>query len=285
MKAIACVDRQWGIGSFNNLLFKIKEDMKFFKSMTMGKVVVMGMNTYKSMGSKPLKDRVNLVISNSVKERSDDNNLVIGNMDEINEEIKKYNTDNVFIIGGGSIYAQFLKKCDEVYVTHVEDIVYSDVYMPDLGFEGFKAVEIIDKGRSNIGTNSYDADWRIMRWVPYHEVFHKSTLSFFFPDNSKHKSLKIYTDDLTNWEESLTNNEVSIDPKIVDAIKFMIEHDLKDKEIMYTKFNDNLYKAEYNHVFENPRGIRPIFGRLRIAGYGTTVYEAHENLYSAMMRL
>ena len=62
IKAIVAVDNKWGIGKKNKLLANIPEDMKFFKEMTTGSVVIMGMNTFKSMNYKPLPNRQNIVI-------------------------------------------------------------------------------------------------------------------------------------------------------------------------------------------------------------------------------
>ena len=62
MKAIVCVDKKWGIGKNNNLLFNLPEDMKRFREETSGKVVIMGLNTFKSLPNGPLKNRVNIVL-------------------------------------------------------------------------------------------------------------------------------------------------------------------------------------------------------------------------------
>ena len=62
MKAIVCVDKKWGIGKNNNLLFNLPEDMKRFREETSGRVVIMGLNTFKSLPNGPLKNRVNIVL-------------------------------------------------------------------------------------------------------------------------------------------------------------------------------------------------------------------------------
>lgn len=89
MKAIVAIDKLWGIGNNGDLLFRIKEDIKFFKEVTTGKVVVMGRKTLDSLpNGEPLKDRINLIITSDISYESHDN-IVFGNIDDINEEIKK----------------------------------------------------------------------------------------------------------------------------------------------------------------------------------------------------
>ena len=85
MIAIAAIDNDWGIGKDGELLFHIKEDMRFFKRMTIGKVVVMGRKTFETLpNGKPLEDRLNLVITSNPKESYD--NVIFGTKEEIMEE-------------------------------------------------------------------------------------------------------------------------------------------------------------------------------------------------------
>jgi dihydrofolate reductase len=132
MKIIVAVDLNWGIGYRGELLQRIPEDMKFFKQMTLGKVVIMGRETFESLpGQEPLKDRINIVLS---KNEAFNNEKVIlcRSLDELFREIRKYNFDDVFVIGGESIYSQLLPFCTEAYVTKIENRYKADKYFVNL---------------------------------------------------------------------------------------------------------------------------------------------------------
>lgn len=132
MKAIAAVDLNWGIGYRGNLLQRIPEDMKLFKQMTLGKVVVMGRETFESLpGKEPLKYRINIVLSKN-KSFMKDNVTICSSLDELFLELKKYNSDDVFVIGGESIYTQLLPYCAEAYVTKIENTYIADKYFYNL---------------------------------------------------------------------------------------------------------------------------------------------------------
>lgn len=131
MKAILHVDKEWGIGKSNALMFRIPEDMKFFKQTTVGNVVVLGANTLKSFpNEKPLKDRVNIVFYPQGEKRDDC--TVVGSLEELFCEIKKYDTDNVFVIGGAMTYKTLLPYCDEVLVTKVDAVGGADTFFENL---------------------------------------------------------------------------------------------------------------------------------------------------------
>ena len=157
MKAIVAVDKNWGIGYKGNLLFRIKEDMKFFKETTTGKVVVMGKNTFESLPNV-LPNRLNLVITPDGYEKHD--NLIFGSMEEIKEEVKKNNTDDVFVIGGGSIYEQLIPYCDTIYVTRIDASKEADTFFPDLSQEGFMFEQVLDTGKTEDGIY-----WSIEKWI------------------------------------------------------------------------------------------------------------------------
>ena len=131
MKAIVAVDKKWGIGKKNGLLFSLPEDMKYFKEKTLNKVVVMGSNTLKSFpGGRPLKDRVNIVLFPGGEKRDDC--TVVGSLDELIEVLKKYDTDDVFIIGGAMFYKTMLPYCSEVLVTKVDADGDAEVFYENL---------------------------------------------------------------------------------------------------------------------------------------------------------
>ena len=141
ISAIVAVDENWGIGSNGDLLEHIPADLKYFKELTTGNIVVMGRKTWDSLPNTPLPDRINIVISNSmfpfqgkyqwdvIKHLS-----VCMSLDHAINYIQSVNNDNdVFIIGGGQIYKELLPFCDRVYVTKIfkshENV---DTYFPNL---------------------------------------------------------------------------------------------------------------------------------------------------------
>ena len=118
MKAIVAVDKKWGIGKNNDLLFSIPDDMKFFRETTKGKIVVMGANTLRSFpNGNPLKNRVNIVLSTTI---SRDDCTVVDSIDKLLEEVKKYPADDVYLIGGAMLYKTLLPFCTEALVTKVD---------------------------------------------------------------------------------------------------------------------------------------------------------------------
>lgn len=131
MKAIVAVDKKWGIGKRNGLLFELPADMKFFRETTSGKVVVMGSNTLKSFpGGKPLKNRINVVLYPEGEKRDDC--IVVGSMDELKAELKKYEKEDVFVIGGAMFYKTMLPYCSEVLVTKVDADGGAEVFYENL---------------------------------------------------------------------------------------------------------------------------------------------------------
>ncbi|MCR5835057.1 MAG: dihydrofolate reductase [Lachnospiraceae bacterium] len=132
MNLIFSADRNWAIGFKNELLIRIPDDMKQFRAKTTGNVVVMGRKTLESFpNKKPLKDRVNIVISTK-KDYKVEGATVVHSIEEALEELKKYPTDKVFIIGGGKIYKEFLPHCDTAYVTYIDHAYAADTFIPNL---------------------------------------------------------------------------------------------------------------------------------------------------------
>jgi dihydrofolate reductase len=135
MKAIVAVDLNWGIGCKGKLLQRIPEDMKFFKEMTIGKVVVMGRETFESLpNQEPLKNRTNFVLSRN-KSFNNEKVIICRSLDELFRKLEKHNSDDVFVIGGESIYTQLLPYCTEAYVTKIENTYNADKYFVNLDKE------------------------------------------------------------------------------------------------------------------------------------------------------
>jgi dihydrofolate reductase len=131
ISAIVAVDKNWGIGYNNQLLEHIPEDLKNFKLITQNNVVIMGRKTWDSLPIKPLPNRTNIVITSQKQ----------GNIDGVKymslEDAKRYavvyRPSNVYIIGGASIYKEFLPLCKTVYLTKIDkEYENVDTYFPNL---------------------------------------------------------------------------------------------------------------------------------------------------------
>lgn len=132
MNCIVAVDKNWAIGYQNKLLVSIPEDMRFFRDKTTGKVVIMGKKTLESFpGGRPLQNRVNIVVT-SKKDYKLPDALVVNNIQEALEIAGKYKSEDVFVIGGASIYEQMLPYCDVAYVTKIDYEYHADTYFPNL---------------------------------------------------------------------------------------------------------------------------------------------------------
>ena len=132
MNLIACVDNNWAIGKNNQLLVRIPADMKFFRETTTGKVVVMGRKTLESFpNGQPLKNRTNIVLTHNRNYKVKDA-IVVYSVEELNEGLKKYPSEDIFIIGGESIYEQFVDACDVAHITKVDYAYDADAHFPNL---------------------------------------------------------------------------------------------------------------------------------------------------------
>jgi len=132
MNLIVAVDRNWAIGYKNNLLVRIPADQRYFRNKTINKAVIMGRRTLESMpAGKPLTDRLNVVIT-SKPDYKVYGAKVVHSVEEALEAVKDYNSEDVYVIGGGSIYSQMLPLCDVAYVTKIDYAYSADTYFPNL---------------------------------------------------------------------------------------------------------------------------------------------------------
>ena len=149
MNIIVAVSKNWGIGKDNGLLFNIPTDMKFFRETTMGKVVVMGRKTLESFpNQKPLPKRTNIVLSRN-PDYAPEGVTVCHKPSEVLAEVKKYDTDDVFIIGGAEIYRMMIPFCKRAYITMVDSDAEADSFIPDftnlIGWELVDATDVIEE--------------------------------------------------------------------------------------------------------------------------------------------
>lgn len=123
MKLIVAVDKNWGIGKNNGLLFDLKADMKHFVEHTRGKVVVMGANTLRSLpNGLPLKNRVNVVLNpdGDLMDAVDKGYTLATSLDELLEIVHAVKDNEVYVIGGAMMYHTLLPYCDTAYITKVD---------------------------------------------------------------------------------------------------------------------------------------------------------------------
>lgn len=132
MNLIVAVDENWAIGYKNDLLIRIPADMKMFRQETTGKVVVLGRKTLETFpGGQPLKNRTNIILSTKADYQVKDA-IVVNSVEELLEELKGYPSEDVYIIGGESIYRQMLPYCDVAHVTKIDRSYEADTFFPNL---------------------------------------------------------------------------------------------------------------------------------------------------------
>ena len=132
MNLIAAVDENWAIGNKNQLLVSIPADMKFFRETTVNKVVVMGRKTLESFpGGQPLKKRTNIVLTRDKNYKVKDA-IVVNSIEDLLKELKQYDEEDIYVIGGDSIYKQLLPYCKLAHITRIHHAYEADTYFPNL---------------------------------------------------------------------------------------------------------------------------------------------------------
>ena len=132
MNLIVAVDENWAIGNKNSLLVSIPNDQKFFRQETTGKVIVLGRKTLETFpGGLPLKNRTNIILTSDTNYQVKDA-IIVHSIKELLEELKKYSSDDIYIVGGSSVYEQMLPYCDVAHVTKIDHAYVADSYFPNL---------------------------------------------------------------------------------------------------------------------------------------------------------
>ena len=124
---IVAVSEDYGIGMNNDLLWHIPEDLKRFKKLTMGQCIIMGKRTWESLPRRPLPGRRNIVLTDVPGECIDCSITAYSIEDALNKCVEG---EEVFIIGGGSVYRQFMPLADRLFITHVHKSIPADTYFP-----------------------------------------------------------------------------------------------------------------------------------------------------------
>ena len=143
---IAAVGKNNELGLDNHLIFNIPGDLKFFRNTTLGKTVIMGRKTYESIG-KPLPKRINIVVSNSLKET--DGVTIINSFEEV---LEKYlnSEEEVFIIGGESLYNYFINYAQNIYLTKVYANAVADKYFPSFDENNYNQTLLGENKENNL---------------------------------------------------------------------------------------------------------------------------------------
>jgi dihydrofolate reductase len=132
MKLIAAVDKNFGIGNNDSLLVSIPADMKHFREITSGHAVVLGRKTLAGFpNGMPLKNRTNIILSSRADFEAGDA-IIVHNEQELFETLKQMDTDDIFVIGGGTVYKLLEPYCDTAYLTKLDYAYQADTFFPDL---------------------------------------------------------------------------------------------------------------------------------------------------------
>lgn len=142
---IVAVDEARAIGKNNQLLWFIPADLKRFKEITTGHAVIMGENTYRSIG-KPLPNRTNVVVTLN-RDFHPEGCLVAYSLDHALRVARQHETEEIFIIGGASIYAQFLPMTERLYLTLVHGKHEADTFFPD--YSAFSKIISQEEGEND----------------------------------------------------------------------------------------------------------------------------------------
>ena len=132
MNAIVAVDNRWAIGNKGGLLVRIPMDQKFFREVTIGKVVVLGRKTLSTFpNGLPLPGRTNIILSRN-QNLQVKGATVVHSREELFEELKKYNSEDIYVIGGSMVYNLLIPYCSLVHVTKIDYRYAADSYFPSL---------------------------------------------------------------------------------------------------------------------------------------------------------
>lgn len=134
MNFIVAVDNNYAIGRNGDLIYSLPSDLQYFKKVTSGKVVVMGDKTYLSLPKHPLPNRTNIVMT--LTDEDYEGAITVRSVAELKEELKNYNDDDVFVIGGASIYNLLMDHCKFGYITKIDASEPADTFIHNIEKKG-----------------------------------------------------------------------------------------------------------------------------------------------------
>lgn len=156
---IVSVSENWVIGSNNKLLWNLKDDLKRFKEITNNKAVIMGQKTFESLPNGALPNRFNIVLTDD-KKFSTPNITTAYNIIESLLLARNFNKESeIFIIGGGMVYKQFLEYSNKIYLTVVHTVIDGDTKFPELDLTKWKLIS--EEFRNKDDKNEYDVTYKI----------------------------------------------------------------------------------------------------------------------------
>jgi dihydrofolate reductase len=159
---IVSVSENWVIGKNNKLLWKLSDDLKRFKKLTSGHPVIMGQKTFESLPNGALPNRTNIVLTDDPNFSAKDTIVaynLIDSLEKAKQTCKTEKNCEVFIIGGGMIYKQFLDYADCIYLTTVHTNIDGDVFFPELNTKQWKLVS--EEFKEKDDNNEYDHTYKI----------------------------------------------------------------------------------------------------------------------------
>lgn len=136
MNLIVAVSKDYAIGKDNRLLFNLPTDLAYFKEKTINKVVVMGEKTYLSLPKRPLPKRINIVLSDNLSFTAE-GAIVVHSLVELFQQLNHYDSKDIFVCGGASIYNLLMDYCDTAFITMIEKSVPADAYIDNIEKRGF----------------------------------------------------------------------------------------------------------------------------------------------------
>jgi len=158
MIAIVAVDKNWGIGKDGEQLIYISQDLKRFKAFTTGNTVILGRKTmYTFPGSKPLKNRRNLILSRTPG-FAPEGAEVYPSLEELMEHVD--DPDNTYVIGGASVYHTMIGQCDKAYVTKIDAEYPADCWFPNLDEDPAWEIESVGEWLEQDGVKFRYVDYR-----------------------------------------------------------------------------------------------------------------------------
>lgn len=155
---IAVIDEAGGLGRNNQLLVHSPADLQYFKSVTLGKPIVMGHGTYQSIG-RPLPGRTNIVLSRT--EMSIPNVTVVGSLEQAFASVST--APEIMIIGGAQLYRQTIHLASSLYITHIHHQFKADVFFPEIDKTLWMCVQ--QTFRAHDESNPYDMTFCLYKRV------------------------------------------------------------------------------------------------------------------------
>ncbi len=158
---VVAADEKNGIGISNNLPWRLSSDLKYFRQITTGHHVIMGRNTYESIG-KALPNRINIVLT-SQSDFNPEGIIVQSNIHDALEYARHSGEQECMIIGGAALYRQMISFADRIYLTRVHTVCNCDVFFPELNQEEWKCISASRNKADE--KNEYDYSFKVLERI------------------------------------------------------------------------------------------------------------------------